>query len=229
MKKLKVMLYGAVALIASIAVTPLMAGSADFAGPYIAIQGNSLGTELDGSCTDGDGTITNGSGGKLLTIAGGEIGYSLPLSDTFFVSVGVTYYEGAAEISKHDDAANAADVKVEADEFWTAYIQPSISVSDNSAVFFKIGVSEADLNITGDFTGTASSELTGDTVALGTKTIFGNGMYIQSEAGITSYDQISVNDIGTAETNDATDTDGSGDVKADPSVAYGAITIGYKF
>ena len=229
MKKLKVMLYGAVALIASITVTPLMAGSGDFAGPYIAIQGSSLGSELDGSYTDGDGTVTNGHAGILAQVGGAEIGYNIPVSDTLFISIGGTYFPGEAEISKHDDAADAADVKVEASEFWTAYIAPSISVTDNSAVFIKICVSEADISITGDYTCTASSSLEGDTVAIGTKTIFGNGVFIQSEAGLTEYDQIQVNDIATAETNDSGDTDGSGDVKADPSVAYGAITIGYKF
>lgn len=223
MNKLKTTLL---ALIFSAFTTPLLAGSSDFAGPYIAIMGQEAGVELDGSYTDGDSTVTSGAGGKIVEAASGEIGYSLPLGDTLFISVGYIKTPGAAEISKHDDAANAADIKVEADNFETMYIAPSIAVSESSAIYLKLGNSRADLSITGDYTGTASTELDGDTVALGTTTLFPSGVFIRAEAGLTTYDQIEVNDIGTADSDSAGQ---KGDVVADPSIAYGGITLGYKF
>ena len=223
MNKLKTTLL---ALVFGAFTTPLLAGSSDFAGPYIAVMGQEAGVELDGSYTDGDGTVTSGAGGKIVEAGSAEIGYNLPLGDTFFVSVGYSRTPGEAEISKHDDAADAADIVVKADNFETAYIAPSIAVSESSAIYIKLGSTQADLNVTGDYTGTASTELSGDTVAFGTTTLFPSGAFIKAEAGLTTYDQIEVNDIGTADSDSAGQ---KGDVVADPSIAYGGITIGYKF
>jgi len=212
-----------------VSASPLVAGSGDFSGPFIQVSAKSMGAELDGQYTDGDGTITKGTGGSIAQIGAIDVGYSIPLSDTFLIGLGISHTPGEAEISKADDAADAADITIKAEDFYTYYIQPTISVSENSAVFLKIGTSEADLKVTGNFTGTASTELSGETYSLGTKTMFSSGMYFSAEAGYSNYDNIFVNDIGTAETNDATDTDGSGDAKADPSTAFGQFSIGYKF
>lgn len=226
MKKIRTMLYGALAmLVASMTTTPLIAGSSDIAGPYVAVQGVSLGVEFDGSYTDSDSVVTKGSGGKIAQVAGIEIGYSIPASDTFLIGIGASYYPGEADLAKADDAADAADITVKADEFYTFFVQPTISVTDNSAVFLKYGQSKADLKVSGDFTGTASNELDGETFALGTMTIFPTGLFMKTEAGFTEYDDISVNDIGTA----ADDDSAKGDVKATPEAAFGAVTIGFKF
>jgi len=205
--------------------TPLSAGSGDFAGPFIAVQGQSAGVELNGAYVDSDKVTTEGSGGKLIQLGAAEIGYSVPLGDTFFVTLGYGIQPGKAEISSHDDAADAADVKVKAEDFETWYIAPSVAVSETSALYIKLGTSTADLNITGDFTGTSSKELDGNIYAFGTTTQFPSGVFIKAEAGIVEYDNIFVNDIGTA----ADDDSAKGDVNADPSIAYGGITLGYKF
>jgi len=49
-------------------------------------------------------------------------------------------------------------------------------------------------------------------------------MYIQSEAGVTDYSTIKVTDVGSANENGL-----KGSAKADPSLAFGTITVGYKF
>jgi hypothetical protein len=224
MNKLRAMISSAIAIV-FLSTTPLIAGSQDWAGAYIAVQGSSMGVELDGKYTDSDNVITTGSGGKLLSVAGGEIGYNIPLGDVFFISVGGTGLPGKTKISEHDDAADAADIKVEATDFWSVYLAPSISLTDSSAIFIKYAENGADLTVTGDFTGTASTSLEGNSISMGTKTVFPSGMFVQSEAGLTEYDSIHVNDIGTA----ADDDSAKGDVKADPSIAFGNITIGYKF
>ena len=86
---------------------------------------------------------------------------------------------------------------------------------------------EADLKTSGNFA-SASSSLSGTTVAFGSATHFASGMYIQTEVGNTDYDKITVTDIGNA-AGDADDATGKGDAEADPSIAYGRITLGYKF
>ena len=57
MNKIRKMITGAIAIVFA-STTPLMAGSDDFAGPFIAVSAGSIGAELDGKYTDGDGTIT---------------------------------------------------------------------------------------------------------------------------------------------------------------------------
>ena len=235
MNKLKKLIAGVIAM-TFVSATPLIAGSGDFAGPFVQVSAKSIGAELDGQYTDGDGTITKGTGGSIAQVGSIDVGYSIPLSDTFLVGVGVSYTPGEAEISKADDAADAADITIKAEEFYTYYIQPTISVSENSAVFLKIGSSEADLKVTGDYSGTASNSLSGETFSLGTKTMFSSGMYFSAEAGFSEYDNIQVNDIGNADSacnqnggNGCPSNGTKGDAKADPSTAFGQFSIGYKF
>jgi hypothetical protein len=222
MNKIQKLIASAIAM-TLVSVTPLVAGSGDFAGPFVQVSAKSIGVELDGQYTDNQSNVTKGTGGSIAQVAAIDIGYSIPLSDTFLIGIGVSHTPGSAEISKADDAADAADITINAEDFFTVYIQPTISVSENSAVFLKLGQSEADLKVTGNFTGTASSELSGQTFAIGTKTMFSSGMYFSAEAGYSDYDNIQVNDIGNANTL------GTGDAKADPSTAFGQFSIGYKF
>ena len=222
MSKLKTMLLAVI--FASASVAPSFAGSDEFAGPYVSVSGSSIGAELDGSYTASDGVITKGTGGSIASIAAAEIGYTLPLGDTLFITVGATMTPGEAEISKADDAADVADITVKASDFYTYFISPGFAVTENSALYVKYGTSEADLKITGDFTGTSSKELSGETLAMGLKTMLPSGLFFSSEVGVTEYDSITVNDIGT------TDDDGNtGDAKADPSVAYGSFAVGFRF
>ena len=230
MNKLKQLIASVIA-ISLLSVTPLIAGSGDFAGPYVQVSAKSIGAELDGQYTDNEGNITKGTGGSIAQVGAVDIGYSIPLSDTFLIGLGISATPGSANISKADDAANAADITIKAEDFRTYYIMPTISVADNSAVFFRFGKSEADLKITGDYSGTASSELDGQTYSLGTKTMFSSGMYFSAEAGYSDYDNIFVNDIGNVDTaNERGSSNGvTGDAKADPSTAFGQFSVGYKF
>ena len=221
MNKLKTLVF---ALLASFATSPLYAGSADFAGPFIGVQASSIGVELDGTFTDSQGAASKGTGGKTAQIGGLELGYNIPLGESLFVGIGGTWVPGDADIGKAEDAAKTGEVKLNAEAFLSYYVKPSISLSDSSAMYIKIGQSEADLAVTGDFTGSSSKELSGDLVAIGSTSIFPSGMFVQTEAGLIEYDSITVNDIGNAGNNG-----GKADAKADPSIAYGAITIGYKF
>ena len=222
MNKINKMIASVIAM-TFLSVSPLVAGSGDFAGPFIQVSAKSIGAELDGQYTDNQGLITKGTGGSIAQVGAIDVGYTLPLGESFLIGIGISKTPGSANISKADDAANAADITIKAEDFTTYYIQPTISMSENSAVFLKLGKSEADLKITGDFSGTSSKELDGNTYALGTKTMFSSGMYFSAEAGYSDYDNIFVNDIGNANTL------GTGDAKADPSTAFGQFSIGYKF
>jgi hypothetical protein len=221
MSKIKTLL---IAMIMTVASTPLLAGDG-FGGVYIGAQLNSVGVELDGSYTDTDSVVTKGSGGKLAVVGGVDVGYALPLGENFLLGIGATFLPGEAEISNADDAADAADIKINADKFVTYYVQPTIAVNDNASFYLKFGETEADLQVIGDYTGTAATSLDGSYVGVGTQTLFASGFYMQAEAGVHEFDQIAINDVGNAD--DAGTI--KGDVVADPSVASGNFTIGFKF
>jgi len=222
MSKLKTMLF---VLLASVATSPLFASASDWAGPYVGIQASIIGVELQGTHNDRAGDITNGAVGKFATIGGFDIGYAFPMGENAFIDIGGSYVAGKAAF-KHDNVGNSnADVTFTAENLMSVYLQPNFAVSDSSAIFFKVGYSEAETTVTGDVT--APSDLEGTTYAIGTKSLLPSGLFVKTEAGFTEYDEIS--STGKSASQAAGKILNSVTVKAEPTIAYGAITIGMKF
>mgnify|MGYP001234383427 FL=1 len=219
MKKLKAVLCSAViALWASVATSPSMAGSEDFAGLYISVQASMVGAELSGTHTDEDGADTDGSGGKVFPLAGGEVGYNIPVHENIFLTIGYAINPGEAVITEANDFMDAADHTVSVNNQETWFIRPSFSFSDNSAAFFKYGEVEANMRATS--VTTPPSGLDGVTYAIGTTTLYNSGLFIQTEAGLTDFDELKFTGVGGSS---------SAKVEADPNIAYGTISVGYKF
>ena len=225
----------AIALLASIGfATPTLAGSSEFAGVFIAghaelnvvaIDGtNTTGAGNDGGATGTGGSdnieATKGTIGGFAPTAGYEIGFNMPLGDTFFVTVGFADGGGkSAAIAKVEDQNNTTDVSLHASNPSWWYIAPSISIFDNSAVYFKLGQAHADLKAIGDVTG-APNDIDGDMWGIGTTSIANNGLFIKTEAGAIQYDNFTLTGIGG-------DTERI--VEGNPLVGYGHVSIGYKF
>ena len=114
------------------------------------------------------------------------------------------------------------DVSFEVGDHYSYWIQPGFSITDGSAVYLKLGRSEADTKVTGDVTSPA--DLEGDTFAIGTKSQLGTNFYIKTEAGFTEYDQLSVTGKGTANGISSGTT-----VTADPTIAFGTVSLGFRF
>jgi len=226
----------AIALLASLGfATSSLAGSSDFSGIWIAGHAELNVVAIDGSSTTpGQGVTVAGTGGSDNTettqgtiggfapTAGYEIGFNLPLGDTFFVTVGFADGGGdSAAIAKVDDGGplSTTDVSLHASspEWW--YIAPSISIFDNSAVYVKFGQADADLKAIGDVTG-APNNISGDMWGVGTTTIASNGLFFKTEAGAIQYDQFTITGIGG---------DSDRVVEGNPLVGYGSVAIGYKF
>jgi len=223
----------AMALLASIGfATSTYAGSSDFSGIFIAGHAELNVVAIDGSATSGQSTGVAGTGasdnaetaqgtiGGFAPTAGYEIGFNMPLGDTFFITVG--YADGggkSAAIAKVDDANGTTDVSLHASnpDWW--YIAPSISIFDNSAVYVKIGEAQANLKAIGDVTG-SPGDITGDMYGIGTTTIAGNGLFFKTEAGAVQYDQFKITGIGG---------NANRIVEGNPLVGYGHVSIGYKF
>ena len=226
----------AIALLASIGfATTSFAGSSDFSGIWIAGHAEMNVVAIDGTHTTGeqasggseDADVSSGTIGGFAPTAGYEIGFNLPLGDTFFVTLG--YADGGGEsaaIAKSrtgsaadSTAGDTTSVTLHASnpEWW--YIAPSISIFDNSAVYVKYGQAEASLTAIGNVTG-APGDITGDMYGIGTTTIAGNGLFFKTEAGAIQYDQFKITGIG-GKSNVV--------VEGDPLVGYGHVSIGYKF
>jgi len=225
----------AIALLASVGfATSTLAGSSDFSGIWIAGHAELNVVAIDGSATTGQGDTVAGTGGSdnietaqgtiggFAPTAGYEIGFNFPLGDTFFVTVGFADGGGeSAAIAKVDDGqgTSKSDVSIHASnpDWW--YIAPSISIFDNSAVYFKFGQARADLKAIGDVTG-SPNDIDGDMYGIGTTSIADNGLFFKTEAGAVQYDQFKISGIG-GNTNRI--------VEGNPLVGYGHVSIGYKF
>lgn len=228
MKKLSRMLYGACALlVASIATTPLMAGAADMAGPYIQISAGANAGVLSGEATslsEGNGNVTEGSLGKLWSSAGIELGYALPIGNSFLIALGASYQPGKGKISldpgSGDTGGDSEKVYLSMGDVKIAYIQPMISLSDSSAFYLKWGKAHGDLDWSGDLVDSAlNSSVLGESKAIGARTLFeGTGVYLQTEFGLNDYDKLTQ---WTATSQ--------GKAEATPRQVYGKLSLGVKF
>ena len=245
MRKFKKMLYGVCALfVASIIMTtPLSAGSlsefkinwsdpfgvsgggaaGSVGGPYIAIQGSLYGSNLEGNGQNKDGAKVNDATlGQTYGSVGVALGWTIPVSDTFLLGIDLSYQPGDGKITV-DTGADARDttgedVTLTAGDTKTVSLMPMFAVSDTSAIYFKVGRTHLDLSWNDEMVTGLNSSMTGDTLAVGSRTIVGAHGFIQTEFGFSDFDTLNIHTV----TSSAIGT-------ADPESAYGAFTIGIKY
>ena len=219
----------AITLLASMSLsTPLMAGSADFAGIFGGISASVTGASIDGTHTSGTSssdssantTVNKGGVGAFMPVGGFEAGFNLPLGDIFFIGVGGKLVKGSATLAESDESTTVADISIEGRDAETVYIQPSISLFDNSAMYVKWGTTSINVEAVGDVTKVSKFDLDGSMYAVGMLTQFNSGIYVRTEASATQFDQISVTGVGTNST---------AVIEGDPILAQGTLALGYKF
>jgi len=237
MNKIKTMLCAASTLLLISVGTSGLADSGNFAGPYIALSGLAVGAAADGTGTGtsdasrGSITKTKVNVGKAALGTGVEIGYALPIGETFLLDLGGSYLSGEAKLSysADNDVGANTDVSFKVDKFTTIYIAPTIALSDTSSLYVKVGLTEADIGVSGDIT--TPGDLSGTTWAIGTRTVLESGIFIRTEAGYTDYNGISAHgkttDTGTCSDNCGIKTSSS--YSAEPTIAYGKFSLGFRF
>ena len=220
-------LVGAVCISAVSVISSANADSSAFTGAYVGVTGSAIGMALDGERTKtlGQAQTTKGKAGMVSPAAGLEVGFSYPLSDMAFITVGGNYQPFDTEVNANN-VTKSTNVKLTSADILSVFIEPSFNITENSAFFIKVAASESELAATGTDVTNATYAFDGTTVALGTKTISDNGMFIKTEAGITDYSGITIANILEDEAGSKTFTS---TVKADVEVAYGQVTVGYKF
>lgn len=218
-------------------VMPAQAGSSDFSGIYGAIHASVNGVSMSGKHVGGStydqSESTEGQVGALMPLAGWEVGFNFPLGDTFFVSAGTKRVNGSAKLvdanttgsggannlgggGANNGTGEGAVLTLMDPTEW--YIQPSVSLFDNSAVFLKYGLVSAKFKTNGTIEA-KNANLKGETVAIGTSTIANNGIFLKTEAGATWYENVRITNVG----GNATST-----IEGDPLNAYGSVSIDRK-
>ena len=222
MKKLRTML---VILLMSIATTPAMSSSDNHAGMYLAVEAATNGAAMNGSGTNSNGEITNGTIGEVFESIGLHFGYLFPASDTFLIGLDVTLMPGDGTIKLDagdgDDnergPSGTDDITIDFGDVITGSIVPTFAVTDNSAIYGKYGISRAGLSWAGNVDTTLNSYVDGETYAIGTRTQFDNGAFLQTEFGYSDFDTINV----------SVTSGGTG--KANPERVYGAFALVVRF
>ena len=145
----------------------------------------------------------------------------VPVSDTFLIGLDFQLNPGDGKVSldsgQGDADGNTEDITVEFGDIKRASITPMVSVSESSAVYLKAGITLADLDWTGDVDTSLNSSMHGTTIAFGSRTMYGTGVFIQTEAGVTDWDNLNV--LAAS----------GGTADASPKSVYGAVSVGFRF
>ena len=224
MKKIQSALFAVLALLAL--TTASSAGA--LSGVYLEVGSSAVGVELDGNHNDTSGDISTGSLGKTAVTGSYGLGFMTDRSRKMGLDFGYISTPGEAKFATSSDHVTAQTTKVtfEVSDSTEYFIAPMINITEDASLYIKFGQNDADVKVTGDVT--KPSDLSGDTVALGTVMSWGSNLFIRTEAGMTDYDTITTkgksapvaNQTGIANTTSVT---------ASPSIHYGRIAIGYKF
>ena len=226
MNKLKTTMIAACSLVLGGVGTSALADADNFAGPYVGLSVGGYGLGVDGNSTstalNSGGTDNSVQVGKVAAVSGAEIGYALPLGGGFLVDIGATYLAGEAKLDYVSDdlGSVSADVSLKVDDLITYYIAPTLVLSDTSSIYAKLGLSEADISVSGDVT--TPADLSGTTWAIGTRTVLESGIFVRSEAGYTDYNGISSHGKGNTQASTTS-------YSAKPTTAYGQISMGFRF
>jgi len=227
MNKLKTILFAACSLVLVTMGTAVKADSGNFAGPYVGFTASGYGVEADSTSStttvsEDTVSVTNDAIqiGKVAAVVGVELGYALPLGSAFLIDVGATYHSGEAKID-HDGGDNGTrSVAFMIDDLVTFYLAPTLVLSDTSSLYVKVGLSEADTGVTGDIT--TPARLSGTQWAIGTRTVLDSGIFIRTEAGYTEYNGISAHGKGN-------DIQSDNSYSAQPTIAFGTVSLGFRF
>ena len=233
MNKLKTILFAACSLMLVSVGTSVKADSGNFAGPYIGLTASGYGIAMSGTSNsaadDLEGSTDEVQLGKVAAVVGGEAGYALPLGSAFLIDVGAAFYSGETML-RHDggkdgDAQRRVAFKI--DDLVTIYIAPTLVLSDTSSLYIKVGLTEADIGVEGNVT--TPGDLSGTTWAIGTRTVLNSGIFIRTEAGYTDYNGISAHGTSAASDTAGTDLQKTTSYSAEPTIAFGTISLGFRF
>jgi len=232
MTKIKTMLCAVFTLMLVNMSTSALSDSSNFAGPYVGFQLLGLGAEFDGRSNSEAGVSAAEEDwvpvGAAVATVGVEVGYVIPIGSMFALDLGGQMLSGEAKIDHRNSTndASAGNVALTMDDHYTYYIAPTVALSDTSSLYVKMGVSQADINTTGDVQPVPN--LHGQMWAIGTRTVLPSGIFIRTEAGYTEYNSVGTRGKGGLTVGaDLIDTKTT--FTAEPTLVHGNVSIGFRF
>jgi opacity protein-like surface antigen len=209
------------ALLASVAATPALSQSKNFAGPSIAIHAGYTGTNTKMTFDTADAGYL--SFGENDVTYGADLSYSLPIDNNFLISIGATYdfnkikggSAGAVGESEGDDLS----LKLSLKDHYSFYIEPTYAFNNSTALFAKLAYHQAkgSVNLLSDGdSANGSKNFEGWGYGFGIKTFLNNNVFVKAEASLVEYDKETYGTAGDA-------------VSFKPETVSGLISIGYKF
>ena len=214
--------------ITALSLSTANADSSNFKGIYAGIGMSMNGVALSGDYKDTSGSADTNSKGSLGIVEPSvsyELGYNLALGDTLFISFGASQTPVDTTVDANN-VTNSKKVTAKISDLTSYYIEPSIAITSNSALYFKVASVEGDFTATGNdiVAGTTKiGDLDGDTFAFGTKIVTDGGIYIKAEAGMTEFDTIKITGIS----DDAGGSTATSNIQTE--LAYGQLTLGLIF
>ena len=193
-------------------------------GPYISLQGAMYGATFGGSGKNKDGAALNDATlGQVFGSVGVNVGWAIPLGDRLLLGLDLSYQPGDGKIKVDTGAGDSdttgEDVEVTVGDTRGISIMPMIAISDSSAVYFKYGITHVALSWNDEMTTGIASSMLADTIAVGSRTILGNGnLYLQTEFGVSDFDPINIHTVTSSSTG-----------TANAENVYGAFSVGIKF
>ena len=192
-------------------------------GPYVSLQGAMYGATFSGSGKNSNTeALSDASLGQVFGSMGVNFGWAIPLGDRLLLGLDLSYQPGDGKIKVDTGAGDTdttgEDVEVTAGDTRGISIMPMIAISDSSALYFKYGVTHVALSWNDEMTAGIASSMLADTLAVGSRTVLNDHIYLQTEFGVSDFDPINIHTV-TSSSN--------GTAKAEN--VYGAFSIGLKF
>ena len=192
-------------------------------GPYISLQGAMYGATFGGSGKNKDGAALNDATlGQVFGSVGVNVGWAIPLGDRLLLGLDLSYQPGDGKIKVDTGAGDSdttgEDVEVTVGDTRGISIMPMIAISDSSALYFKYGVTHVDLTWNNEMTAGIASSMLADTLAVGSRTVLNDRLYMQTEFGVSDFDPINIHTVTSGSTGTASAEN-----------VYGAFSVGIKF
>jgi len=192
-------------------------------GPYVSIQGAMFGATFGGNGKNANGDVLNDASlGKVFGSLGVNFGWAIPLGDRLLLGLDLSYQPGDGKIKVDTGAGDTdttgEDVEVTAGDTRGISIMPMIAISDSSALYFKYGVTHVDLTWNNEMTAGIASSMLADTLAVGSRTVLNDHLYMQTEFGVSDFDPINIHTVTSGSTGTASAEN-----------VYGAFSVGIKF
>jgi hypothetical protein len=197
--------------------------SGSLGGPYVSIQGAMFGATFSGSGQNSNGEALNDASlGQVFGTVGVNLGWAVPLGDRLLIGLDLSYQPDGGKIKVDTGAGDAdttgEDVEVTVGDTRGISIMPMIAISDSSALYVKYGITHVDLSWNDEMTAGLGSSMLADTLAVGSRTVLNDHLYLQTEFGVSDFDPVNIHTV----TSNSKGT-------ASAENVYGAFSVGIKF